>query len=60
MIIIVLGIIFIIGFFEGINEAKQEQKSLSNHHEELEDNKENQTNHQEQNATHKYQNLKSK
>ncbi len=40
LIIIVLGIIFIIGSFEGINQAKKEQKSLSNYHKELEDNKE--------------------
>ncbi|XXP77176.1 MAG: hypothetical protein AB3N34_02420 [Lettuce witches'-broom phytoplasma] len=40
LIILFFSIVFIIGFFEGINETKQESKSLSNHREELEDSKE--------------------
>ncbi|MEC4559049.1 MAG: hypothetical protein U9532_02700 ['Conium maculatum' witches'-broom phytoplasma] len=40
LIIVFFSIVIIIGFFEGIHKTKQEQKSLSNYHEELEDNKE--------------------
>ncbi|MBP5836224.1 hypothetical protein [Candidatus Phytoplasma meliae] len=40
LVILFFSIVIIIGFFEGIHKTKQEQKSLSNYHEELEDNKE--------------------
>ncbi|XXP77234.1 MAG: hypothetical protein AB3N34_02750 [Lettuce witches'-broom phytoplasma] len=40
LIILFFSIVFIIGFFEGINETKQEQKSLSNYHKDFEDDKE--------------------
>ncbi|WP_341266673.1 hypothetical protein [Candidatus Phytoplasma fraxini] len=39
LIIIVLVISFIIGIFEGLYETKQEPKSLSNYHEELDNDK---------------------
>ncbi|MEC4559256.1 MAG: hypothetical protein U9532_03785 ['Conium maculatum' witches'-broom phytoplasma] len=40
LIILFFSIVFIIGFFEGIHEAKQEQKSLSNYHKDFADDKE--------------------
>ncbi len=41
LIILFFSIVIIIGFFEGIHEAKQEQKSLSsNYHKDFEDDKE--------------------
>ncbi|MEC4558600.1 MAG: hypothetical protein U9532_00150 ['Conium maculatum' witches'-broom phytoplasma] len=40
LIILFFSTVIIIGFFKVIHEAKQEKKSLSNYHEELEDDKE--------------------
>ncbi|AOF54641.1 putative effector [Maize bushy stunt phytoplasma] len=39
LIITILVISFIIGIFEGIQEYKQEQKTSSNYHKELDNNK---------------------